>query len=227
MTFKKEGYYTLMAKAKDLVPGFREAFSQFEERVVLDRCSKSLITNYGRNVAHLALHFGRLPYEVTVEGVNSYLYHKSVHEGLPESYFKQTVFVMHYWFRLFGRDKLALKLPVIKKKRSCRYREGSKTKTMTLGVNEFLSCFCMHILPKDFGKIRHYGILASRNKPVLKQQQRKMGCLPEKPNEKDNSIISNKTNTEKLKVITEVKLKISVQANKNRIPIFQIPATIR
>lgn len=70
------------------------------------------------------------------------------------------------------------------------YRDGSKTKTMTLGVNEFLRRFCMHILPKGFRKIRHYGILASRNKPVLKQQQRKMGCLPEKPNKKDNSTIS-------------------------------------
>lgn len=70
------------------------------------------------------------------------------------------------------------------------YREGAKTKTMTLEVNEFLRRFCMHILPKGFRKIRHYGILASRNKPALKQQQRKMDCLPEKPNEKDNSSIS-------------------------------------
>jgi len=54
MTFKKKDYYTTLAQAKDLVPGFRAAFSQFEERVVLDRLSKSLISNYGRNIAHLA-----------------------------------------------------------------------------------------------------------------------------------------------------------------------------
>lgn len=117
MTFKKKDYYTTLAQAKDLVPGFRAAFSQFEERVVLDRLSKSLISNYGRNIAHLALHFGRLPHEVSIEEINAYLYRKSVHEGLSESYFKQTVFGMRFWFRLFGKDNQALKLPVIKKEK--------------------------------------------------------------------------------------------------------------
>ena len=60
MTFKKGNYYTAIARAKDLVPGFRDAFALFEERVVLDRLSKSLTNNYGRNVAHLALHFGQI-----------------------------------------------------------------------------------------------------------------------------------------------------------------------
>lgn len=117
MTFKKKDYYTTLAQAKDLVPGFRAAFSHFEERVVLDRLSKSLISNYGRNIAHLALHFGRLPHEVSIEEINAYLYRKSVHEGLSESYFKQTVFGMRFWFRLFGKDEQALKLPVIKKEK--------------------------------------------------------------------------------------------------------------
>jgi hypothetical protein len=78
------------------VPGFREAFTLFEERVVLDRLSKSLTTNDGRNIAHLALHFGRVPHDISVEEINSYLYRKSVHEGLSESCFKQTVFEMRF-----------------------------------------------------------------------------------------------------------------------------------
>lgn len=117
MTFRKENYYTTVQQAKDQVPGFRDAFSRFEERVVLDRCSRSLITNYGRNVCHLALHFGQLPHEVSIEQINSYLYRKSVHEGYSESYFKQTVFGMKYWFRTFGLDAQALKLPMIKKEK--------------------------------------------------------------------------------------------------------------
>ena len=59
MSFKKGTYYTTVSQAKDLVPGFRDAYASFEEHVVLNRLSKSLITNYSRNVAHLALHFGR------------------------------------------------------------------------------------------------------------------------------------------------------------------------
>ena len=67
MTFKKENYYTAIDQAKDLVLGFRDAFSLFEERVVLDRLSKSLASNYGRNIAHPALHFGQVPHEVSIE----------------------------------------------------------------------------------------------------------------------------------------------------------------
>ena len=117
MTFKKENSYTTIDQAKDLVPGFRDTFSLFEERVVLDQLSKSLANNYGRNIAHLALHFGRVPHEVSIEEINSYLYRKTVHENLSESYFKQTVFGMRFWFRLFGRDAQALKFPVIKKEK--------------------------------------------------------------------------------------------------------------
>ena len=71
MTFKKENYVTTLQKAMVIVPGFREAFSRFDERMVLDQCSKSMFTNYGRNLAHLALHFGRVPHLVSVEEINA------------------------------------------------------------------------------------------------------------------------------------------------------------
>jgi hypothetical protein len=80
MTFKKENYTTTLQKAKMMVPGFREAFSRFEERLVLDQCSKSMLSNYGRNLAHLALHFGQVPHEVSVDEINSYLYPKEREE---------------------------------------------------------------------------------------------------------------------------------------------------
>ena len=82
MTFKKENYTTTLQKAKMLVPGFKEAFSRFDERLVLDQCSKSMFMNYGRNLAHLALHFGRVPHEVQVEEINAYLYRLTVHDKL-------------------------------------------------------------------------------------------------------------------------------------------------
>ena len=115
MTFKKENYTTTVQRAKQVVPGFREAFSRFEERLVLDQCSKSMFTNYGRNLAHLSLHFGRIPHEVSVEEINAYLYRLTVHDQLSISFFKQTVFGLRYWFRLFGMDHKALEMPVIKK----------------------------------------------------------------------------------------------------------------
>ena len=55
------------------------------------------------------------------------------------------------------------------------YRNGGQQKTMAIEGCEFLRRFCLHVLPRGFRKIRHYGILASRAKPKLKMQQMKMG----------------------------------------------------
>ena len=44
------------------------------------------------------------------------------------------------------------------------YSDGNKQKTMCLSAEEFVRRFMMHVLPSGFRKIRHYGILASRDK---------------------------------------------------------------
>ncbi|MCL2249239.1 MAG: IS91 family transposase [Oscillospiraceae bacterium] len=44
------------------------------------------------------------------------------------------------------------------------YRDNNKKKTMIIMATEFIRRFMLHILPSGFRKIRHYGILASRNK---------------------------------------------------------------
>lgn len=41
------------------------------------------------------------------------------------------------------------------------YRQGGIKKTMTLSNGEFIRRFALHILPKRFVKIRHYGFLSS------------------------------------------------------------------
>ena len=42
------------------------------------------------------------------------------------------------------------------------YTHGSKSGTMTLGATEFLRRFFLHVLPKGFVRIRHFGFLANR-----------------------------------------------------------------
>jgi len=44
------------------------------------------------------------------------------------------------------------------------YNAGSQRKVMTLGLDEFLRRFCLHILPERFVKIRHYGLLSNRGR---------------------------------------------------------------
>ncbi len=44
------------------------------------------------------------------------------------------------------------------------YKNGNKWKIMTLSAPEFIRRFLLHVLPKGFMKIRHYGILGNRDK---------------------------------------------------------------
>lgn len=60
------------------------------------------------------------------------------------------------------------------------YADGCKQKEMTLEATEFLRRFCLHILPKGFRKIRHYGFLSNRCGQVFKEQQMQMGVVPMK-----------------------------------------------
>lgn len=48
------------------------------------------------------------------------------------------------------------------------YKDNSKKKLTKLSGVEFLRRFCLHILPRRFVKIRHYGILSSKQKDQLK-----------------------------------------------------------
>jgi hypothetical protein len=46
------------------------------------------------------------------------------------------------------------------------YRHGGKNKLMKITAFEFLRRFSLHILPAGFVRIRHYGMLASKNKAI-------------------------------------------------------------
>ena len=99
----KKDFYGIVAQAQDMVPGFKEGYRKFEQQVVLRGLSKGLLENYGRNVAHLSLHFGRCPERVSIEEINSYLYHKAVDDKICESYMKHTVFGVRMWLRRYGK----------------------------------------------------------------------------------------------------------------------------
>jgi len=50
------------------------------------------------------------------------------------------------------------------------YKDHNKEKFMTLTVEEFIRRFFMHVLPRKFVKIRHYGILSNRNRSTKLQK---------------------------------------------------------
>ncbi len=50
--------------------------------------------------------------------------------------------------------------------------------TMTLDVNEFIRRFLMHVLPKGFHRIRHYGLFANGNRAANIQRARELLGAP-------------------------------------------------
>jgi len=53
------------------------------------------------------------------------------------------------------------------------YKDNSKKKLTKLSGVEFLRRFCLHILPRRFVKIRHYGLLSTKQKEQRKPLQTK------------------------------------------------------
>ena len=47
------------------------------------------------------------------------------------------------------------------------YAHGGRRRVMALAALEFLRRFALHVLPRGFMRIRHYGLLANRNKQAL------------------------------------------------------------
>lgn len=58
------------------------------------------------------------------------------------------------------------------------HKEAGKRKETSLDGAEFIRRFLMHVLPKGFVKIRHYGILANRNKKTKLELCRKLSFSP-------------------------------------------------
>ena len=84
------------------------------------------------------------------------------------------------------------------------YRQGAKKKTMTLTQKEFIRRFSLHILPKRFVRIRHFGILSSywkRNK--LKELQASLDFTPPLQIIQTKNHLCPKCKTHSLKVIFE------------------------
>ncbi|MGH8721718.1 MAG: IS91 family transposase, partial [Burkholderiales bacterium] len=52
------------------------------------------------------------------------------------------------------------------------YARAGKRKVLALDPLEFLRRFALHVLPRGFNRIRHYGLIANRNKQTLLAQAR-------------------------------------------------------
>ena len=59
------------------------------------------------------------------------------------------------------------------------YRHHDKQKVMTLGADEFIRRFLLHVLPDGFHRIRHYGYLANGGRAAKLAHCRRLLAIPE------------------------------------------------
>ena len=68
----------------------------------------------------------------------------------------------------------------------------ARYKTMTLATDEFIRRFLMHVLPKGFHRIRHYGLFANGNRAANIARARQLLAVPARPNEPDTPEASDR-----------------------------------
>ena len=90
-------------------------FQKLEHKVLLSGLSTSTLYNYGRSIAQIALHFRKLPLQLSDQTINEYLLELKAGKNPSEPYFKHTVYGLRYFFRLFEREDRAISLPPIKR----------------------------------------------------------------------------------------------------------------
>jgi integrase/recombinase XerD len=106
---------TIVAKAKECIPGFEKVYQTLEQQTILRGQSKSTMSNYIRCVALISLHFKRLPEEISDDEINEYLTALALDSKSPSrSKFKHAVYGLRYYFRLIGQGKRAINLPSLK-----------------------------------------------------------------------------------------------------------------
>ncbi len=106
---------TIVEQACHEVSGFKKLYQELQDKIILSGQSKSTLTNYGRKVAQVCLHFGKLPQQISEKEINRYLASVARQSKTPSlSDFKFYVHGLRYCYRLLGMNEKALKLPMIR-----------------------------------------------------------------------------------------------------------------
>ena len=95
--------------------GFQKLYQELQDKVTLSGQTLSTLSNYARKLAHLSLHFGKLPQHIDEREINRYLVslaRKSTSPSLSD--FKFTIYGLRYCYRLLGMNEKVVKLPSIK-----------------------------------------------------------------------------------------------------------------
>ena len=106
-------YETLVQQAINKVNGFEQLYKELERAINVSGKSKSTLTNYGRHLAHLALHYQQLPTDLDSEQVLDYLHLVKANRSASATFFKFTVYGLRYACKLRRLPYQQFSLPSI------------------------------------------------------------------------------------------------------------------
>jgi integrase/recombinase XerD len=107
--------FNIVEQACQEIPGFRKLYQEFEQKVILRGQTKSTLSNYARKIAHICLHYRKLPQDLSEKQINRYLADLARKSKTPSlSQFKHTIYGLRYCYQLMGMREKAFKLPSLK-----------------------------------------------------------------------------------------------------------------
>lgn len=105
---------TIFQQACQRVDGFAAMGEHFMRQLVINGKSKSTHENYLRQMAKLALHYGKLPLNLEAIELEEYLYYLVQKETSgSQSAFKHLVYGLRKLYLLYGKEELHVGLPQI------------------------------------------------------------------------------------------------------------------
>jgi site-specific recombinase XerD len=127
-------YVTIVGQACNKVTGFSELYKELERAISITGKSKSTLTNYSRQLAHLALHYNCFPLELDAEQVMDYLHLIKSRGTTSATFFKFTVYGLRYACRMRGLEYKQFSLPEIEKETKLpAVLNGSEVKALLAG----------------------------------------------------------------------------------------------
>jgi integrase/recombinase XerD len=112
----KKSERSVVSRAIQSVDGFSRVFDTLHTHTTLRGQSQSTFENYMHRIAHVSLHFNRLPEQISEEELNEYLVSLALSAKSPSrSAFKHAVYGLRYYYRYAGLSDRAVNLPSLKK----------------------------------------------------------------------------------------------------------------
>ncbi len=100
------------------IKGFEDLRYKFERDIILNGKTEKTYKCYIVHIAHISLHFKKLPLEISDEQIADYLFRVKKENNYSESHFKFSVYGLRYLFRLYKQEGRVVKLPSLPKKKS-------------------------------------------------------------------------------------------------------------